>query len=244
MTNSKIAVIDLGTTSTKLLICEYKDKSFQPIYRKKFESNLGDGLGESKVISQDAVDKNLQILANINELLREHNVSKTKIFSTEVLRSAHNSKEVIQKIEQGSGLPVRVLTRDEESFAFWEGLAGDLNYDGMVAAYDVGGGSYQFMYGTKNKLEGVKLVKKGVNYYLNNFTPNDPPSPQDFDAIEADVAKDIQDLKVHFGKDTPFIHGSSSVLDFYTEAGYVMAPYQFSKSHPFQVDLDETKRMY
>jgi len=244
MQGNKIAVIDLGTTSTKILISEYKNKSFQEVFRKKYESNLGDGLHESKIISREAVNKNLQILLQINNLLKEYNVGKAKIFSTEVLRSAQNSNEVVSQIEQGSGLPVRVLTHDEESFAFWNGLTSDLECSGLIAGYDVGGGSYQFMYGTKKELHGVKLVKKGVNYYLNNFTPNDPPLPQDFDRIEEDVAHDIQDLTICLGKETPFIHGSSSVLDFYKEAGYVMTPYKYSLSHPYQLDLSETKRMY
>jgi exopolyphosphatase / guanosine-5'-triphosphate,3'-diphosphate pyrophosphatase len=240
-----IAIVDIGTTSTKLLISEFLNGQWKSLFKQKYESNFGKDMDQNdNNITEEGISKNVQILSDINKLIDQYNVKTAKIFATEVLRKASNANKVKEILEKTSSLQLKILSHDEESFAFWTGLTNDFDYDGILAAYDVGGGSYQFMYGTKEKLFGTKLVNKGVNYYRDNFTKTDPPTPKNYEDIELDVQNDIQDLDVIFDPIIPLVHGSSSVINLYKEAGYYMETYSQSFSHPYKVSLDETRRMY
>ena len=62
--------------------------------------------------------------------------------------------------------------------------------------------------------------------------------------IEAYIAEQMQDLHITFPEGTPFLHGSSSVIDFFEEAGMVMEPFPYSPSHPYLVPIETVEQFY
>ena len=62
--------------------------------------------------------------------------------------------------------------------------------------------------------------------------------------IEKNIRDEIADLDVRFSPETPYIHGSSAVIDFYQAVGIPMEPFAHSKNHPYKVGLDLTRDFY
>ena len=242
----KLGIIDLGTASTKLLIVEaYPDGRVDELLKTKEESRFGEYMDRyDNHILPERVQKNIDILKNFQDILTEHGVEKAHIFSTEVLRKAANTEEVVETIQNAVDIPLMVLEQHQEAEIFWNGITSDFTYEGQIAGMDIGGGSVEFVYGTKGHLEGYKPLPFGAMSLREKFLTTNPPTEVDYKKLEAFVRESIFDLDVQFDPDTPFIHGTSAVLDYYQAAKFPMKPYSYSERHPFQVDLEDTERIY
>jgi exopolyphosphatase/guanosine-5'-triphosphate,3'-diphosphate pyrophosphatase len=120
----------------------------------------------------------------------------------------------------------------------------DFSYDGVVATIDIGGGSVQFMRGDKKGLQGKRQYKTGALFLREKFIHGEPPTEAEYDEIERFIAEQLQDLDITFPVGTPFVHGSSSVIDFFSEAGIEMEHFPYSPSHPFQVPIEKVEAFY
>jgi exopolyphosphatase/guanosine-5'-triphosphate,3'-diphosphate pyrophosphatase len=243
----KFAIFDLGSGSVKSLIVETDEKGdFKIIESERVEPcPPGKGLLDvSEMVLEEALSKNIETLKYFLKKARRHGADEVHIISTEALRKAKNKDEVIAKISQVTGITPLIISQQREAELFWKGVTADFPEDMEVAAVDIGGGSIQFMYGTKNILHGHKLLSTGVFRLKEKFQTSDPFSEEGISRVEGAIRDEIQDLDVLFSPETPYIHGASAVIDFYQAIGLPMDTFKHSQSHPFKVNLDLTRRFY
>jgi exopolyphosphatase / guanosine-5'-triphosphate,3'-diphosphate pyrophosphatase len=242
----KFVIIDLGTGSVKSLIVEAeKNGNFRILHQERIEPSPGKGmLGANETVSDESVRKNIETLEYFISKAKEHGAKNIHIISTEVLRKAKNKDAVLEKISEAVGILPVVISQEQESQLYWKGITADFPDKMEIAAIDIGGGSIQFMYGTKNNLRGHKLLQTGVFRLKEKFQTSDPFSEKDIFNIEKAIRDEIADLDIKLSPDTPYLHGSSAVIYFYESIGIPMKPYEHSKSHPYQVDLSITRKYY
>jgi len=216
----KIAIIDQDTSSTKLHIFEVLDTGIKEVFRKKIETRLGDNMGSNGgVIEKESLQRAVKTLNELKELCLSQETDSVEVVSTEVLRKAVNAEEAQSTLRRETGLLLRVLTQEEESQMFFSGVTADLEWDGKIAAIDIGGGSVQFMCGTKGRLERHELLKTGALFLRNLFFKEDTPTEEEYARLEKSVEQAISHIDYKLPPDTPLIHGSTSVLNFYKEGG-------------------------
>jgi exopolyphosphatase / guanosine-5'-triphosphate,3'-diphosphate pyrophosphatase len=242
----KFTIIDLGTGSVKSLIVEtQKNDNFRILHQERIEPCPGKGmLDANENVSDESIRKNIKTLEHFISKAKGHGAKDIHIISTEVLRKAKNKEAVLQKISDAIGILPIVISQEREAELYWKGITADFPNKMEIAAIDIGGGSIQFMYGTKNNLRGHKLLKTGVFRLKEKFQTSDPFSKEDISNIEKVIRDEIADLDIKFSPDTPYLHGSSAVIDFYKSIGIPMKPYKHSKSHPYQVDISTTWKYY
>ncbi len=244
-----MAVVDQGTNSSKLLVFEVGPAkqdfgNLKLIFQDKEETRLGRGMEEGDQVSEEGLVKTMEALQRFKSEVERMKVERVEVIGTEVLRKAENAKDVVKKIKDKLGWEVRILSHEAEMELFWRGMTSDFEWKGGIAGIDIGGGSVQFMWGKREKLESYKLLKTGVLSLRERFIKGDPATEREFELIEEEIRKAIADLEVRFDGEAPLVHGSTSVIDFYQEAGVEMEKFNFSKSHPFKVDLDKTREFY
>jgi len=243
----KFAIFDLGSGSVKSLIVETDEKGdFKIIESERVEPcPPGKGLLDvSQTVLEEPLLKNIETLKYFLKKALQHGADEAHIISTEALRKAENKDEVIAKISQATGITPFVISQKQEAELFWKGVTADFPEGMEVAAIDIGGGTIQFMYGTKNSLRGHKLLSTGVFRLKEKFQTGDPFSEDDISRVESAIRDEIADLDVQFSPQTPYIHGSSAVIDFYQAVGLPLETFEHSKSHPFKVNLELTRRFY
>jgi len=244
---NRIAVIDLGTSSANLLIFEINGANrldSKLIFKDKAQPRLGQGMQQNgNCISRDAIEATLVALKKHQDQAKKYGVEQLKVVATEALRKAVNSAEVIEVIDKKLGLTIDILSQKKEAQVFWHGATMDFEWDGYIAAIDIGGGSVEFMYGKKDKLLGFYPFKMGALFLREKFAKGDPIKPEEFKAIEDYIKNEIKCIDIELPSDTPYIHGSSSVIDFYNEAGIKMSEFKHSKSHPYLVNLEDTRKL-
>ena len=237
-------ILDIGTNSIKYFVFSFQSRKWEIINKGKIENRIGDGINDTQgLISEKAVTDSINVIKQILFSM-QNSCFECKAFGTEIFRVANNSSEVIDTVKQQTSVEIQVLSQKQELEIYWNGLVKDFEYQGIITAVDIGGGSVQFMYGNKNGLQGCHYLKTGALFLRNQFIKSEPPTIEEYNQIENSIREQIKDITIQFPPETPYIHGSTSVIDFYMEAKLNLVDYDNSVKHPYKIDLKDTRAFY
>ena len=110
----RVASIDLGSNSTRMLIADITNGKITTIYKEHQVTRMADKLSESKIISKEATKRVLKVLAGYFKTINKNNVENIQIVGTAALRDAKNSQEITQLIEKKFGFEVDIVSGEEE----------------------------------------------------------------------------------------------------------------------------------
>jgi exopolyphosphatase/guanosine-5'-triphosphate,3'-diphosphate pyrophosphatase len=136
----RVAVADLGSNSTRLLIADVADGRVDEVERLLEITRLGEGVDASGTLQPTAMARVLGVLDRFEERARAHGAERRVAVATSAVRDAANRDELLAGVRD-RGFDARVLTGDEEAGATFAGVASDMAATGRVAVVDVGGGS-------------------------------------------------------------------------------------------------------
>jgi exopolyphosphatase/guanosine-5'-triphosphate,3'-diphosphate pyrophosphatase len=154
----KVASIDLGSNSTRMLIAEITNGTLTTIYKEHQVTRMADKLSESKIISKEATKRVLKVLAGYFKTINKNNVENIQIVGTAALRDATNSQEIIQLIEKKFGIEVDIVSGEEEGVLTSVGVLNSLGSLENFLIVDIGGRSTEFIYD-----DDKKIVSKSIN---------------------------------------------------------------------------------
>lgn len=137
-----VAVLDIGSNSVRLVVYERHARSLTPLYNEKSACALGRGLAQSGKIAYENIDRALTAIQRFALVCRLMRVGTTHVLATSAVREASNSAAFVDAVEQIMGVPVKVLSGEEEAhFAALGAISGMPDFFGVVG--DLGGGSLE-----------------------------------------------------------------------------------------------------
>lgn len=135
--------IDIGT-NTLLMLIETAQHQYTNVHRI---ARLGEKLHSTGYISQSALERACLILDEYYELLQNYGTYTLRVVGTAALRIASNSKDVLNTLTQHIHAPIEIISGDEEAqYTF----LGTVENDEPSVVIDIGGGSTEIVYGSKN----------------------------------------------------------------------------------------------
>lgn len=152
----KVASIDIGTNSMRLLIAEGETDLYN---RRKYVNltRLGRGVDQNGYIDEETMERNLKALHDFVQLARREDVEEIEVIGTSALRDSKNRQEFIDRAGRLSGVNIRVIEGSEEAFLGFYGAIGGLKKRGYILLLDIGGGSTEFVLGSFE--EGILFSK-------------------------------------------------------------------------------------
>jgi exopolyphosphatase/guanosine-5'-triphosphate,3'-diphosphate pyrophosphatase len=142
-TRSRIAIIDIGSNSVRLVVYEGSARLPAILFNEKVMPGLGRALNETGAIDPSALAAARAALARFALLAREMQVSELRTVATAAVRDASNGNALIEAAA-ALGLEVELLSGEEEAMASGMGvLSGIPDADGVVG--DLGGGSLELV---------------------------------------------------------------------------------------------------
>ena len=158
---SRVATIDCGTNSIRLLIADISGGKFKEVLRDMEIVRLGQGVDENKSFHPDAINRTLAAVEKFKNQLAGKGVEKIRFCATSATRDAANRDLFIDGVRQILGVEVEVIPGEEEARLSFNGATKELlQSDAPFLVVDIGGGSTEFVYGNK-EVEFAKSVDIG-----------------------------------------------------------------------------------
>ena len=159
--SQNVAFMDIGTNSIRMMIARINpDRSFAVLTRQKETIRLGDGEFDNGIIKPDAIERAVSVCRNFAAMAQSFGVEDTIAVATSALRDAENSKYIIDRIKEESGINVRIASGEEEARLIYLGVSRGYKIEGNSLFIDIGGGSTELVVGDNVNpvyLESLKL---------------------------------------------------------------------------------------
>ena len=168
---SRIAAIDCGTNSIRLLIADISNGIFKEVVRSMEVVRLGQGVDKSKSFHPDAIKRTLDAVEMFSEVIASKGVERIRFCATSATRDATNRSLFTDGVRGILGVEVEVIPGEEEAMLSFNGATKELmQSDAPYLVVDIGGGSTEFVFGS-NKVENAKSVDIGcVRMSERHFT--------------------------------------------------------------------------
>lgn len=188
---TRVAAIDVGTNSTRLLVAEEIAGGFRSIDRRMTITRLGEGVGARKILAPEALERTLRTIADYAAMCGEYGVSRLRVTGTSAVRDAHNRDDFFDGVRKLTGTEAELLTGEAEARATFLGTLSDLDESGPVLVVDIGGGSTELISGT-GVPEGIVSLDLGCVRMLEKHLHSDPPTPGELEALRQDVTEMLE----------------------------------------------------
>jgi len=238
----RYAVVDIGTNSVKFHIGEqHPDGSWTRLVDRAEVSRLGEGLDERGEIQPQPVERTVRAVEGMIAEAKENDVLAVAAVGTAALRIASNSLVVTDSSRERVGVPVEVVSGEEESrLAYLAVSAGVGTANGSVVVFDTGGGSTQFTFGRGGEVDERYSVNVGAVSYTERFGLE---QAVDEETIEEALRSLAQDLASLDGRSSPDgLVGMGGAMTNITAVSLSLDPYDPDVVQGATVTADEVER--
>jgi exopolyphosphatase/guanosine-5'-triphosphate,3'-diphosphate pyrophosphatase len=190
----RVAVVDIGTNSTRLLIAEVDPSSgaVEELLRRSQVTRLGDRVDSRGSLSEEAIARVLHTLAEYRTAIDSHDCAANLAVLTSAVRDAANGASFAARVRDDYDLDARVLTGEEEAqLTFLGAMSGRPVEDGPAneptVVIDIGGGSTEFVVGVGHSAGFHVSLPVGVVRMSERHIHSDPPAPEDLQRLGLDT---------------------------------------------------------
>jgi len=182
----KVASIDIGTNSVRVMIAYRDEYTLEVIQKKKIVTRLGKNLSTSGKLSDESMEKTLLALKEFANIAKENGVESSKMvcLATSACRDAVNGSEFMEKIEEELGIFPQIIPGEIEAQLAFAGATAEMVANEKVLVVDIGGGSTEFAFGTPEVLEIVESLNMGAVRLKELFFASD-----EYDDMTVEKAK-------------------------------------------------------
>lgn len=188
----RVAVIDIGSNSTRLLIAEVTEGRVSEVERQSRVTRLGRGVDLSGQLSAEAIEAACGAIADYVAICREAGVDKIEAIATSAVRDASNGSAFIAELRERFALSARVLDGEEEARLTYLGATCEHTPLEPTLVIDIGGGSTELIVGTGEAISFHTSLQAGVVRHSERHITNDPPSTIELEALASDVRSLIE----------------------------------------------------
>jgi len=191
---ARYAVIDVGTNSVKFHVAEHRPSGeWRTVVDRADVTRLGEGLSASGALGAEAMKRTADAITGMVDEARREGAVAIAAVGTAGLRNASNSAALSDAVRERCGVGIDVISGEEEArLAYLAAVAG-LDIRGTLVVFDTGGGSSQFTFGGKAKVDERFSVDVGAVRFTERFGLDGPVSEdvlrEALEAIAADFGR-------------------------------------------------------
>ncbi|MEI6552019.1 MAG: Ppx/GppA phosphatase family protein, partial [Actinomycetes bacterium] len=183
----RVAAIDCGTNSIRLLIADIDGANFREVVRDMEIVRLGQGVDQTGQFHPDAVARTLLAVDKFAAEIAKRGVEKIRFCATSATRDATNRHLFVDGVRERLGIEPEVISGDEEAALSFAGAIQDLDpSEGPFLVIDIGGGSTEFVFGTSS-VEAARSVNIGCVRMSERHFANDPATPEQIESARTDI---------------------------------------------------------
>ena len=190
---ARVAVIDMGSNSTRLLVADVDAGTVQELTRATRITRLAQGVDATGRLAPEAVDRVLAALADYRAEIDRLGAERVTAVATSAVRDAANGDEFRGLLRERFGFDAKILSGDEEArLTFLGATAARPPAGEPTLVLDIGGGSTEFVLGRPGEPpEFHASAQAGAVRQTERHVTGDPPEREDLRALADEVSEII-----------------------------------------------------
>lgn len=180
---SRVAVVDLGTNSTRLLVADVEPGGLSEVDRRITITRLGEGVDAGRALLPGAVSRVTSCLEEYRRLIDGLGAERALAYATSAVRDAVNGSDFLTGVAARFGLETRLLSGDEEALLTFRGVTLGRELDGPTLVVDLGGGSTEIVLGDAGGIHFSTSLDIGCVRLAERFASCDGPSSCEREAL-------------------------------------------------------------
>lgn len=187
---TRVAVVDIGTNSTRLLIADVDptDATVDELVRRSTVTRLGEKVDASGSLSPQAIDRTCAALTGYRKLIDANDCEANLAVLTSAVRDASNGPDFTERVRNDFALDARTLTGDEEAqLTFLGAMYERESSTERTVVIDIGGGSTEFIVGHDSTAGFHVSLHAGVVRMSERHIHSDPPASAELQSLAHDV---------------------------------------------------------
>jgi exopolyphosphatase/guanosine-5'-triphosphate,3'-diphosphate pyrophosphatase len=240
--SKRVAVIDLGTNSTRLLVADVVGGRVSPLERHSRVTRLGRGVDLSGRLAAEAIEDACGAIAEYVELMNELRPERVDAIATSAVRDAENGGAFIAELRERFALSARVLDGEEEARLTYLGATSERSPTEPTLVIDIGGGSTELIVGHRDEIDFHASLQAGVVRHTERHIVHDPPTAIELESLAADVRGLIEGAMAdaHEARNGIAVAGTPTSLAAIEMA---LVPYDPARVHGHVLALPSIQRM-
>jgi exopolyphosphatase / guanosine-5'-triphosphate,3'-diphosphate pyrophosphatase len=241
----RVAVVDIGTNSTRLLVAEVEHGDLRELERRTTVTRLGEGLEATGRLSDAAIARVSDALAAYREVIDRLGAERTVAVATSAMRDAGNGPDFRDEIQRRFDLDARTISGDEEARLTFLGATAGRDSGAETLVIDIGGGSTEYVVGRPGADPGFHVsTRMGSVRHTERHLHGDPPTEAELAAlaedaraiVESDVPTEIRE-RVGAGIAVAGTATSLAAID------QELDPYDPERVHGYRLSQASCKRL-
>jgi exopolyphosphatase/guanosine-5'-triphosphate,3'-diphosphate pyrophosphatase len=192
---TRVAALDCGTNSLRLLVTELHDGTQSDLHREMRVVRLGEGVDRTGSLAPQAIERTRVALVDYSLRCRELGAERLRMVATSATRDADNREVFRAMVNDVLGVEPDVVSGEEEAALSFDGATRSLDAgDGPFLVVDIGGGSTELVLGS-TEVTASCSVDVGCVRLTERHLGGDPPTADEVAAAESEVDAALEQLR-------------------------------------------------
>ena len=213
------ASVDLGSTSVHLLVAAIEGHRLRPLVDESAFLGLGAAVDVDARLGPEARQALVETLATYVASARGLGATAITLIGTEPIRRAADGARIVADVEAGSGVPLHVLTHEEEAYLTLIGVTRGRPVTHEMLVVDIGGGSSEFCAVGPHSIARAAGLRLGSNRLTSRFATADPPTEAEVNAMWVAADEILRDAVSATPTELIVVGGTASNILKVTNAG-------------------------
>lgn len=243
----RVAVIDIGTNSTRLLVADVTGGRVEEIERSSTVTRLGQGVDSAGRLAPEAMERVFAVLGSYRERIDALGAgAATTGVLTSAVRDAENGAEFTSQVRERYGIDARTIAGDEEAQLTFAGATSRRDPDDSTPTLviDIGGGSTELVIGTRGEVDFHVSTQAGVVRQTERHISTDPPDSRQLAAVAGDAQATIEaavpEAVRRNARVGVAVAGTATSLAAIAQG---LEPYDPARAHGYQLQLEDCEQM-
>ena len=242
--SKRVAVVDIGTNSTRLLVADVTDGHVEEVERLTRVTRLGRGVDLSGQLSTEAIEAVCEVVGDYVAVYERLGAASVAALATTAVRDAPNGGAFIAELRERFALAARILDAEEEALLAYRGATAQRPSSEPILVIDIGGGSAELIVGTGSEVNFHVSLQAGVVRQTERHLASDPPKPAELEELAADVLALLEASLADHPRAQ--VNAAIAVAGTPTTLAAIeqrLEPYDPRRVHGYRLQLESVQRM-
>jgi len=239
---TRVAVIDLGTNSTRMLIADVDGGEIHELERRTTVTRLGRGVEHTGRLCSDAIEDTCPAVGDYKARYEELAAERVFAIATSAVRDAEDADAFLAELRERFGLEVKVLSGEEEAHLTYLGATSQRDSEEPTLVLDIGGGSTELVLGRGFDVGFHTSLQAGVIRHSERHLSSDPPEPHELENLAKDIRRLVDDAIAENGSRPARAIAVAGTPTSLAAIDQELEPYDAERVHGYRLALARIQR--